>query len=104
MNKYQKWLVVSFVFLAAALIFPVYILYTSSIAAIQTAVKTIPNYAANNPQSAGLSDFLNSQTAAQTELLIIVIIVEAVLAAVFAVTLLYAIRCRDQCRNFPPPA
>ena len=104
MDKYVKWLVLSIVFLAAAFIMPIYVLYTELASTLQTAVNTIPNYASNNPQTGGISTFLQTQTAAQTQLLIIVIAVEALLIACFSVTLWYAIKCRDNCRNFPPPA
>jgi len=103
MNKYQKWLVVSMVFLAASFVMPIYVLYTALGETLQTAVNTIPNYSANNPSTADISTFLQNQQAAQTQLLVIVIVAEIILVACFSVTLRYALKCRDQCRNFPSP-
>jgi hypothetical protein len=103
MDKYQKWLILSLVFLVAALIVPVYVLYTALGSTLQTAVNTIPNYSSNNPASAGLTNFLQTQQAAQQQLLYIVIGVEALLVVCFSLTLWYAIKCRDQCRNYPAP-
>lgn len=104
MDKYVKWITLSMVLLAASFVMPIYVLYTALNDTLQQAVKTIPNYAANNPQTGGINTYLQNQTAAQTQLLIIVVVVEAILVAAFAVTLWYGIKCRDQCRNFPPPA
>ncbi len=103
MDKYVKWIALSMVSLAAAFVMPIYVLYSALNTTLQQAVKTIPNYASNNPQTGGINSYLQNQTAAQTQLLIIVVIVEAILVACFAVTLWYGIKCRDQCRNFPPP-
>jgi hypothetical protein len=104
MNKYQKWLVVSIVFLAAAFIMPIYALSTALSATI-IAVNTIPQNTATNEHStgSGITSFIATQQAAQLQLTIIVVAVEALLVAVFAVTFWYAIKCRDQCRTYPPP-
>jgi len=103
MNKYQKWLVVSIVFLAASLAMPIYVLYTALGESLQTAVNTIPDYSSSNPSTGGISTFLQNQQAAQMQLLLIVIGIEVLLVACFSVTFWYAIKCRDQCRNYPPP-
>jgi hypothetical protein len=103
MDKYVKWLILAIVFLAAAFIMPIYVLYTALGSTLQTAVNTIPDYASSNPQTAPLNTFVQNQSAAQNQLLIIVVVVEAVLVACFSVTLWYAIRCRDNCRTFLPP-
>ncbi len=103
MNKYQKWLVVSIIFLAAAFVMPIYVLYTALGATLQTAVQTIPNYDANNPSTGGINAFVQGQQAAQAGLLAVIIAVEILLVASFSVTLWYAIKCRDQCRNYPSP-
>jgi hypothetical protein len=103
MNKYQKWLVVSMVFLASSFVMPIYVLYTALGETLQTVVNTIPNYSTNNPSTADISTFLQNQQAAQTQLLVIVIVAEIILVACFSVTLRYALKCRDQCRNFPSP-
>ncbi|HKZ88588.1 MAG TPA: hypothetical protein VJ066_05465 [Candidatus Bathyarchaeia archaeon] len=102
MYKYTKWLALSIVFLAAAFIMPIYVLYSALNTTLQEAVNTIPDYASNSPQTGGVNTFLQAQTAAQVQLLIIVIAVEAVLIASFSVTLWHAIKCRDNCRNYPP--
>jgi hypothetical protein len=104
MEKYVKWLALSIVFLAAAFVVPIYVLYTALGSTLQTAVNTIPDYASSNPQTGALSTFVQNQTAAQTQLLLIVLAVEALLVVCFSVSLWYTIRCRDNCRNFPPPA
>ncbi len=103
MIKYQKWLIVSIVILIVALVMPIFVLFTALQSTLQTAVNTIPNFEANNPATAPINDFYQNQQGAQRNLLILVIGVEAVLVGAFAGTLLYAIRCRDRCRNFPPP-
>ena len=103
MNKYQKWLIVSVVFLAAAFVMPIYVLYTALGEALQTAVNTIPDYSSSNPATGGISTFLQTQQAAQNQLLTIVIVAEVILVVCFSVTFWYAIKCRDQCRNFPSP-
>ena len=51
----------------------------------------------------GIPSFIATQQSAQLQLVIIVVVVEALLAAVFAATFWYAIKCRDQCRTYPPP-
>jgi ABC-type multidrug transport system fused ATPase/permease subunit len=102
MDKYRKWLIVSIVFLAAAFVMPVYVLYTALGSTLQHAVDVIPNYSSNNPQTGGIASFLQTQQAAQAQLLVLVIVVEALLIAGFGLTLWYAIKCRDLCRNFPP--
>ncbi len=103
MNKYQKWLIVSIIFLAAALVLPIYILYAALGQLLQTAVNTIPDYSTHDPATQGLTGFLQTQQAAQVQLLVGVIAVEAILAVCFVATLWYAIKCRDQCRNYPSP-
>ena len=103
MDKYVKWLILSIVFLAAAVVMPTYVLYTALTESLQTAVSTLPDYSSHNPSTGGISGFLQTQQAAQLQLLIIVIAVEALLVACFSVTFWYSIKCRDQCRNYPPP-
>jgi hypothetical protein len=103
MNKYQKWLIMSIVFLVAALIMPIYALYTALGETLRTAANTIPNYDANNPATGGIDAFVQGQQAAQAELLVIVIALEILLVACFTATFWYAIKCRDQCRNYPSP-
>ncbi len=92
------------VFLAVAFVMPIFVLFTALQNTLQTAVTTIPNYDANNPASAPINDFYQMQQAAQIEILAGVIVAEVALVICFAVTLWYAIKCRDLCRNFPPPA
>jgi hypothetical protein len=92
MNKYQKWLVVSIIFLAAAFVMPIYVL-SSALSATIIAINT----------SSGIPNFIATQQSAQLQLVIIVVAVEALLVAVFSVTFWYAIKCRDQCRTYPPP-
>jgi hypothetical protein len=101
MDKYVKWLILSIVFLAAAFVMPIYVLSTALASTLQTAVNTIPDYSSSNPQTGPLSSFFQSQSAAQNQLVIIVIVIEAVLVACFSVTFWYAVKCRDNCRNFP---
>jgi len=101
MIKYKKWLALSIVFLAAAFIMPIYVLFTAFNNTIQQTLNTIPNYNSYSEVTGGVTAFLQAQSAAQNQLLIVVIVVEALLIAAFSVTLWYAIKCRDQCRNFP---
>lgn len=101
MNKYQKWFIVSIVFLAAAFVMPIYVLYNALTTTLQTAVNVLPDYSSNNPSTQNPASFLQAQQAAQLQLLIVVIGIEALLIGCFVVTLLYAIRCRDQCRTYP---
>ncbi len=103
MNKYQKWLVVSIVFLAASLVLPIFVLYNALGETLRNAANTIPDYSANNPQTGSIDLFIQQQQAAQAQLLLILLAVEAVLVVAFAVSFWYAIKCRDQCRNFPSP-
>jgi hypothetical protein len=103
MNKYQKWLILSIIFLISALIMPIYVLYNALGNTLQTAVNIIPDYSSSNPATGGMSAFLQAQQAAQVQLVILVVIAEAVLTVCFVATLWYAIKCRDQCRNFPSP-
>jgi hypothetical protein len=103
MIKYKKWLALSIVFLAAAFIMPIYVLFTAFNNTLQQAISTIPNYASYSEQTGGVTAFLQAQSAAQTQLLIVVIAVEALLIASFSVTLWYATKCRDQCRKYPTP-
>jgi uncharacterized membrane protein YwzB len=104
MEKYQKWLIVSFVFLAVALAFPVVAFYNQLGTTITEGSGIRPNWQADSPQTGNASDiFIREQTAAQNQLLWIVVGVESVMVVGFAATLLYAIRCRDQCLNFPNP-
>ena len=104
MNKYQKWLIVSIIFLVASLGFPIYVL-SSALSATIIAVNTIPQNTASNEHStgSGITSFIATQQSAQLQLTVMVLAVEAVLVTVFAVTFWYAIKCRDQCRAFPPP-
>ncbi len=97
MNKYQSWLIVSIIFLAAAFIMPIYVLYTALGKTLQDVSTNLTTY------PTGLGGFLQAQQTAQTQLITVVIVVEAILVAVFAATFWYAIKCRDQCRNYPPP-
>jgi hypothetical protein len=103
MNKYQKWLIVSIAFLVGTLAVPIYVLYTALGETLQTAVNTIPNYSSNNPSTGRISLFVQNQQAAQLNLLLTTIGVETVLVVCFAATFWYAIKCRDQCRNYPGP-
>lgn len=91
MNKYQKWLIVSIIFLATALVMPIYVFYSSLGATIKIVESSIP------------PNFQATQQAAQAQLLVVVVAVEAILVACFAVTFWYAIKCRDQCRSYPLP-
>lgn len=110
MDKYQKWLVVSIIFLAIALTFPIVALYLQSASTLQEVERAIPpNWEAANPEpydpyfGSEIELFIQQREAEQTQLLWLIIIVDAVLIALFAATLMYAIRCRDQCRSFPNP-
>ena len=91
MYRYQRWLIVSIVLLAGALIFPIYVLYTALGTTLLKAVNTIPE-----TQTGAINAFVQAQTLAQTQLLAIVIAVEAVLVVSFAVTMWYAIKCRSE--------
>jgi hypothetical protein len=105
MNKYQSWLIVSIVLLAFSFIVPIYIFYNALGENLRTAVNILPDYNASSAaQAPPPSQFYETQSAAQLQLLYLVIAVEAVLVVSFAVTFWYAIKCRDQCRRFPPPA
>jgi len=104
MEKYQKWLVVSIVFLAIALAFPAAAFYNQLGTTIRAGSDIRPDFQANNPQTGNIRDiFVQEQTAAQNQLLWTVVAVESIMVIAFASTLLYAIRCREQCRNFPNP-
>ena len=103
MIRYKKWLALSIVFLAAAFIMPIFVLFTAFNNTIQQTLNTIPNYGSYSEVTGGVTAFLQAQSAAQNQLLIVVIAVEALLIAAFSVTLWYAIKCRDQCRTFPTP-
>jgi len=96
MYRYQKWLIVSIALLGGALIFPIYVLYTALGTTLQQAVNTLPDYASHAPQTGGVTAFFQAQTAAQAQLLAIVIAIEAVLVVSFAVTMWYAIKCRSE--------
>jgi len=103
MIRYKKWLAVSIVFLAAAFIMPIYVLFTAFNNSLQQALNAIPNYASYSEVTGGVTALLQAQSAAQNQLMIVVIVAEALLIAAFSVTLWYAIKCRDQCRTFPTP-
>ncbi len=96
-----KALIVGIVFLAAALIVPVFALYEQATATTR-GMSQLPDLT----DRTGLISFFNQQAAEQQRLLFIVVVVEVVLVACFAVSFWYAIRCTnsDQCRNFAPPA
>ncbi len=96
MNKYQTWLIISLILLAAAFVMPIYVLYNALGKTLQDVSTNLTNY------PSGLGGFLQAQQAAQQQLIATVVIVEAILVAVFAATFWYAIKCRDQCRSFPP--
>lgn len=97
MNKYQKWLIVSIIFLAIAFIMPIYVLYTALGKTLQDVSTNVTNY------PSGLGGFLQTQQTAQQQLLILVIVAEAFLVGIFAATFWHAIKCRDRCRVYPPP-
>ncbi len=103
MYRYQKWLIVSIVFLAAALIFPTYTLYSASQTLLKAA--TNPDYTEHAAQTGGINAFFQEQSVLQNQVLVVVIAVEALLAAVFAATMWYAIKCRleDLCLVYPNP-
>lgn len=103
MDRHKKWFILSIVFLVIALVFPVFAFYNALGTTIRTVSNYRPDYNADNPQTIDTNSFIQAQTAAQIQLLWIVIAVESVMVAAFALTLMYAIRCRDQCRNFPVP-
>ena len=97
----EKALALSIIFLAMALIVPIYALYSAVNANIRNLVEVFPN----PPDPDAVARILNEQAQAQTTILIIVIIAEVILVTGFAASFWYAIRCtkRDQCLNFPTP-
>jgi hypothetical protein len=97
MNKYQKWLIVSIVFLVATLVVPIYVLYNALTSNLAQYVQNLPTLQ-DQPH---MNEFFRSISAEQQMLLLMVTVVEAALVAAFAMTLWYAIKCRDQCRNYP---
>ncbi len=99
MNRYQKFLILAIVFLAVSLIVPIYALYNALTSNLRQYITTLPTLQ-DQPH---MNDFFNKVSADQLNLLIILIVIEAVFVVLFAATLWYAIRCRDRCRNFPTP-
>ncbi len=107
MNKYQKWLAVSIVLLAIAIVMPIYVLSTALNQTLTNVTSAVPDWFTHSQSTEGLNEqiraLVQEHQAAQTQLIIIVTAVEMLLVAGFSVTLWYAIKCRDQCRSFPPP-
>jgi hypothetical protein len=101
MYRYQSWLIVSILCLVGALIFPTYVILFATPGQIFR--QAIKGMGSEHSTSTGVVAFLH--TMAQSQLLNAVLIVEAILAALFAVTLWYAIKCRseDLCHPFPNP-
>jgi hypothetical protein len=99
MNRYQKFLILSIVFLAISLIVPIYALYNALTSNLSQYITTLPTL----QEQPYINDFFARLSADQQNLLIILIVVEAVFVVLFAATLWYAIKCRDRCRNFPNP-
>ena len=97
----MKALVLGIIFLTAALIVPAFALYQEATSSLR-GIAQIPDLTDHT----GVTSFFNQQAAQQETLLAVVLIVELVLVACFAVSFWYAIRCtnKDQCRNFAPPA
>jgi hypothetical protein len=113
MERYRKWLIFSIIFLAIALAFPIIALYLQSTSTLRAFESTIiqPNWEASSPETfddmnvraARARIFLEQQETELAQFVLIVVAIEAVLIVVFTSTLLYAIRCRDQCRSFTNP-
>jgi hypothetical protein len=98
----MKALILGIIFLAAALIVPAFALYEQATTTMK-GIAQIPELATD---PTGLTRYLNQQAVQQETLLAIVLVVEVVLVACFAVSFWYAIKCtnKDQCRNFAAPA
>ena len=96
----MKALILGIIFLAASLIVPVFALYEEATSNLKQ-MSQLPDLT----DKTGLTSFFNQQATRQETLLIIVLIVEVVLVACFAVSFWYALRCtnKDQCRNFAAP-
>jgi hypothetical protein len=93
----MKALILGIIFLAAAMIVPTFALYQAATSNIR-GIAQIPDLTDHT----GVSTYLNQQAAQQETLLAIVIVVEVILVAGFALSFWYAIKCtnKDQCRNF----
>lgn len=100
MNK--NALIVAVIFLAAALVTPIYVLYTETTSTLRNYLQEIPNLSGHDTETQA---FINAETTRQATLFGVLFVVEVVLVALFAVSMWYAIRCAkaDQCRTFPTP-
>ncbi len=98
----MKALFLAIVFLAAALIVPIFALYQVVSSGFSNIIQQIPNFAGHET---AVVQYLNEQTSQQFIVLVVVIVAEALLIVGFAVSFWYALRCtkRDQCLNFPTP-
>ena len=97
----EKALAVAIIFLAAAIIVPIYVLYEQTFASINDFVRQVPNLADETARS----NFLHALSQGQQLVLIGVAVVEVILVVGFAVSFWYAIKCtkKDKCLNFPGP-
>jgi hypothetical protein len=95
-----KALILAIVFLAAALVVPVFALYEEATSGFR-GLSTIPDLT----DRTGLISFFNQQAAQQEFILIVVLIIEVALLAGFGLSMWYALKCtnKDQCRNFAAP-
>ena len=100
MNK--NALIVAVIFLAASLIVPGFVLYEEATSSLTEYIQQIPNLSGHDTAT---QQFIANQQQRQAEVFAIVLVIEAVLVACFAVSMWYAIKCNkaDQCRAFPPP-
>jgi beta-lactamase regulating signal transducer with metallopeptidase domain len=103
--RYQKWLIVAGVFLAVALILPIYF-YAATVGNTSQAPQNVsPDWTSYFKGTGPIYQFLTTQSAAQMELLLVAAVGEVVVVVAFAVTMWYAIKCRskDLCVTYPNP-
>ena len=101
MYRYQSWLIVSIICLVGALIFPTYVVLLA--AQGKSLSQVINSTGSEHSTSNGIMAVLS--TIAQSQIIDVVLVVEVILVALFAVTLWYAIKCRseDLCQAYPNP-
>ena len=98
---YKGFLALAIVFLAVALIVPVYALYDTLTTNINQVRTNLPDL--QDQQNA--DQFFSNLSGNQQDLLLILVVFEAIFVSLFAGTLWYALKCRarDSCRTFPAP-
>jgi hypothetical protein len=91
--------------LAAALILPVYLYFSTVGNPSQTPQNVLPDWTSYFKGTGPIYQFLTTQNTAQLQLLLVVAGAEVVVVVAFAVTMWYAIRCRseDLCIAYPNP-